>query len=201
MNPSLRTDLRALEVFGRRFAERAQRVPLRSTNTKLTHDRLKRVLLLSQPGTVRLAFHDRNRCPRSVWRDQRMWLAEQLHQRWCEENDIDSRDPRAKSVRVLSGLVHRDAGPGKSCGRLVSSREIVEEVRSALQRVDRGELALRRMVTEYERRGYGLSLDRLVPQSTALRSRRGAYVRGAFTRRAWDNGVRDLLRGDENVEF
>jgi type VI secretion system protein ImpL len=70
-------------------------------------------------------------------------------------------------------------------------KEVVKRVRSALSRVPPAERALERLIAQAEPAGYELSLQRMIGSSTAFRD--GGKVRSAFTRRGWENLVRDSL--------
>ena len=70
-------------------------------------------------------------------------------------------------------------------------REVVARVRAALTRVPFARRALERIVASVAQEGYDLSLDRMIGRTSAVIG--AGTIRGAFTRRGWENRVRDML--------
>ncbi|MBN8617130.1 MAG: hypothetical protein J0L92_41510, partial [Deltaproteobacteria bacterium] len=69
---------------------------------------------------------------------------------------------------------------------------LVQRTRVALTRIPQSNLVLERLIQEMEPTGFGLTLRSLVGPSVSAMSSRST-VRAAFTRRAWETRVRDLL--------
>ena len=73
-------------------------------------------------------------------------------------------------------------------------KEVVARLRSVLNRLPATARTLARLIAMCEAEDYGLNLNRMVGATAAIRE--SGAVRGAFTRRGWENIVRDRLNAE-----
>ena len=191
VEPLVEVDVEGLGRFLDRYSASSASIP-----TVLTYEenaaRLRCVLLLSQSdGAQAYGAHDR---PIAEPR-HRSWLVRRLVKEWQRRHPVRGRDAQEAVRGALEAYVGALA-QGESRG-LELDAGFVERVRDVLRRVGGERVAVHRWVSRYERLGFGLELDRIVSGSAALVGGTDAYVRGAFTRRAWEHGIRDALYGEK----
>ncbi len=122
----------------------------------------------------------------------RVWLTDELVDAWANQTDKApspaEREAMTAHVRAFVELLAVDR-------KLSFARdsELVRKSRELLSRVPAVKLAIDRIAAEIEPLGWDLSFDKMVGASGLPVSATGR-VRGPFTRRAWDEYVRDLLR-------
>jgi type VI secretion system protein ImpL len=73
-------------------------------------------------------------------------------------------------------------------------KEVVARLRSVLNRLPATQRTLLRLIALCEAEDYGLNLARMVGATAAIKE--AGVVRGAFTRRGWENIVRDHLNAE-----
>ncbi len=173
--------VRELSDFGWKYATLVDAAPDAEEHAKY-RELLKLHLLLSaprEPGEPELGP------------EPKRFVTEQLVERWARatnREDADSLDLMRRLVELyLDGMERR---PSLA---FVRDAEVVKRARIALNRVSGSRLALQRIVEQLGDEGYDLSLASLVGSSAAISA--GARIRGAFTRRAWEEKVRDHLLG------
>ncbi|HEY8428494.1 MAG TPA: type VI secretion system membrane subunit TssM, partial [Sandaracinaceae bacterium] len=217
VGPVVREDLEAMDEFGRRYETLRNSTPTAAEHSD-NYDRLRAHLLVTRPTDPtepRLSEND----------DVREWVAGRITERWVERAggpervDEESMAEMREHADLYTSLLAREDGrevPAEESMRFPRDDETVERVRSALTRVRLSDMALDRLIGDVPR-SYDLRLRNLVgtvdPMSatlpnvrcrqddecdsgSCLNGRCEAYVRGAFTRAAWEDRVRDVLYGD-----
>ena len=176
----------ALEEFAERYG--GQSAPVAPSDVYgQTVERLRSILLVSGPKDAAL---DSSRVPALSEQGQSDWLSNRLYREWRTHSSSTGGDDTCarESIAAYVGLVASGVAkpPEVDTG-------LVDRVRAGLRRAGSRRDLLHPLIERYEELGFGLRLNQLVPTSTALVSRRNAYVRGAFTRRAWEHGIRAEL--------
>jgi len=119
------------------------------------------------------------------------WLGDELVEAWISHAgkgaSPDERRAMADHVAAYLNLLVSDPKLG-----FARSTELVEGAREFLARVPMVKLAVDRLVAEVDTRGLDLTLAHMLGGSGLPLSASG-QVRGAFTRRAWDEHVRPLF--------
>lgn len=120
------------------------------------------------------------------------WLTDKLVQAWVahEGSKASPAERQAMSEHVAAYLALLSSEPKLG---FVRSGAVVGGARELLARVPMVKLAVDRIVAEVESRGWDLSLDNLLG-GTGLPLSASGRVRGAFTRRAWDEQLRALFQ-------
>lgn len=147
---------------------------------------LKTYLYLTEPKEANEPSFDGDRAAR-----ERPWLARQVAERWGR---VRGGQVSETTLRSLQAQVDEYLGALAENTALASprSQEAVSGTRRALGRVSSAKIALEKLIIDYEKRGFALDLRKIVGSggSWLVSSER---VRGAFTRDAWDDSVRDRL--------
>jgi type VI secretion system protein ImpL len=124
--------------------------------------------------------------------DERVkWLGEQIGKAWGEEIGDEPNDPRQAQVRRHAMLYAKLLASDPKLA-IPRDEKLVKELRLALTSTTAENMVLDPLISEISREGYDVSLATILGgapgplQSTAT-------VRGAFTRRAWDEIVRGRL--------
>jgi type VI secretion system protein ImpL len=121
----------------------------------------------------------------------RKWLIEELVDAWAQpEGKPPSPAERAAMSSHLDAYLALFAEDPKL--GFARDGELVRRSRELLARVPTVRLAIDRVVAELDKLGWDVGLDQLVGASGLPVTATGR-VRGAFTRRAWDEYVRGLL--------
>ena len=121
--------------------------------------------------------------------EQREWLARQLARRIGPQAAAAGETPDAwwPHMELFVDLLGEE--PSFLMPR---QHEAVRLSRLALSRISASDIWVQRLILELEGRGFELTLQQLIGSTGAsLTSTR--HVRGAFTRRAWDEYIRDRL--------
>jgi type VI secretion system protein ImpL len=145
-------------------------------------DRLKLHLLLSGPRTQREPV---------LGEDERDWIVRTLGERWGRKPGfIDSDERSAMASSHLDLFVRLLAEEP----RLAFTRndKTVRDMRTVLARLPFDSLALEQIILEAGRGGADLTLSSILG-GTTLHIKSSGRVRSAFTRRSWDNVVRQRL--------
>jgi type VI secretion system protein ImpL len=147
------------------------------------YDRLKAYLLLTQP---------KEPSEPALTPQLAAWLAEQLVVAWLAQDDSHPSplERRAMTQHIATYLELLAVDPA-----LGFSREpaVVDSARELLSRVPLVKLAVDRVVSAVDARDLDLTLEQLV-SSVGLPLHAAAHIRGAFTRRGWEEHVVELLR-------
>lgn len=181
IQPVVSKDLDTLDEFGRRYDAYATATPSSEEHAKF-YDRLKGHLVLSSP---------REEGEPGLDEPRRKWLVDHLIARWAarsEDTNKKARDAMRPHADLYVQLLADDE-------ELLFPRDedVVQRARNALTRVPGERLAIDQLIAELRPLGYELTLSRMIGTSSALKARKGTLVRGAFTREAWDERVRELL--------
>ena len=167
--PVMVSDLRALTDFGLRYAALPHALPTAVEHARL-YAALKLHLLLTDAALPNQHVE---------------WVEDQLASRW-----------QATSGRMAHELAHEYVYAMQRYPELAFARdvEVVQRVRSTLNRSSAAQQTLDAIVAHVATLDYDIDLPKLVGYTSALIGRR--RVRGAFTRRGWETAVRDLFAGE-----
>lgn len=179
VQPLVARDVQAMTDFGFRYESLQDARPTPAEQAEL-YAVLKLHLLLSAPKSP---------AEPAYGPEEQKWVSEQLAARWSEgqKNLSPAQLETARAAaRTYAAFVNEYAELS-----FTRDKEVVTRVRSALTRIPFAQRALERIVTDTAQEGYDLTLDRLVGRTATILST--GTVRGAFTRRGWENRVRDLL--------
>ncbi len=179
VQPLVAHDVESMTDFGLRYEALPRAHPTADEHSQL-YALLRLHLLLSQP-----------KAPGEPPFDEaaRAWVGEQLLARWTSAAGKDAALlDAAKTNAALYPAFMQEFGDGLSFPR---DKEVVQRVRSALSRLPPAQRALERLIALAEPEGYELSLSRMIGASSAFRD--VGKVRSAFTRRGWENVVRERL--------
>ncbi len=172
-----------LDEFGRRMEALGDARPSVGEHSEM-YDGLKAYLLLTSPA------EPTQPAPSGPIAD---WLVAQIVDRWAAPREEGRPTPASERARMSAhartfvSLLEHD--PALALPR---DAALVTRVRIALTRIPQSNLVLERLIREMEESGYGLTLRGLVGPSVGAMTSRSS-VRAAFTRRAWESRVRDLL--------
>jgi type VI secretion system protein ImpL len=145
------------------------------------YDRLKLHILLSGP---RAAGEPRPSVP-----DQ-AWLAERVTGRWTGASG--ARDPGAARRVAANGALFARILAEEPALALTRYDDLVRRVRLVLGRVSFTSLAMEKLIREQEGKGYDLTLPIVLGETIPVLRNDGS-VRGAFTRRGWEEAVKERL--------
>ncbi len=187
--PIVSSEVDHLDEFGRRMEALADARPTSGEHSQM-FDTLKTYLLLTTPAE-----------PSQPAMDAALqgWLADAIVTRWGApiaqpaEGAAPPEVPAAERARMAThaafytSLLAQDAGFS-----FPRDPALVQRTRVALTRIPQANLVLERLIAELEASGFGLTARTLIGPSVTAMSGRSA-VRAAFTRRAWETRVRDLL--------
>ncbi len=222
VRPIVEADQQAMDDFGRRYEALRDSMPTGPEHADM-YDRLKMHLLTTRPtedAEPSLGDDD----------DASEWLANNVTERWFEsmggEEEVDdaTREEMERHATLFTELLAAEDearvddpdsfDPERSL-RFPRDDDSVARVRRALTRVSATEMALDRIIQEIDPMGYDLTIVNLVGNTVARHvedgERRSAgqrqpweanrTVRGAFTRRAWDTRVREMLESPDSGVF
>jgi len=180
VEPVFALEVEEMDAFVRRLEKSAE---LPSDGDYATqYDRLKLHLLLSGPRGPGE--------PHSSSEPDRAWLTERLADKWS--GGARSRDPGAtRRVTANAALFARLLAiePGLALTRY---DDLVRRMRGVLARVSFTTLAVERLVRATEPRGFDLTLPAILGEPVPLLRNEGR-VRGAFTRKGYDEAIKELL--------
>jgi type VI secretion system protein ImpL len=156
------------------------------TDQALTYERLRAYLLLTLPREPSTPALDE---------EVRKWLTVELVNAWAARTQGSAPSPAdraAMGVHVAEylGLMAQDENLG-----FVHDPQIIHGAREMLGRVPAVKLAVDRVVATVEPLGWDIGLEHLVG-ATGLPLTATGRIRGAFTRRAWDESLRALFSSD-----
>lgn len=173
LQPVLTNDLHQVDDFGRRYEALGDVRPTAREYATI-HEVLKAYLLLTTPTeTTQPALDD----------GLLGWLSRSAVPRWVA-NDVERTRAHVELFAALLGEDSSLAFP--------RDKDAVRRARIALTRIPQANLVLERLIQEMEPTGFDVTLRGLVGQGVSAMSS-GGLVRAAFTRRAWETRVRDLL--------
>ncbi len=198
VGPIVQDDQQAMDEFGRRYETLRDSIPTGPEHSDM-YDRLRMHLLVTRPAEhppEPLLSEDE---------DVASWVAERITNRWVdrlggpEEVEEETVAQMREHADLYTSLLAREdaqdeVDPERSM-RFPRDDESVTRVRSALTRVRLSDMALERLIQDVDRSGYDLRLENLVGNTVHPMQSEGV-VRGAFTRRGWENHVRDVLYGE-----
>jgi type VI secretion system protein ImpL len=152
----------------------------------LTYERLRAYLLLTLPREPSTPALDE---------EVRRWLTTELVNAWAARTQGTAPSPAEREamgvhVAFYLALLAQDENLG-----FVHDPQIIHGAREMLGRVPAVKLAVDRVVATVEPLGWDLGLEHLVG-ATGLPLTATGRIRGAFTRRAWDESLRTLFSSD-----
>lgn len=169
VRPIASADVPAMNVFGLQYAAQPDALPNAQEHKRL-YDMLKQHLLLSA---------------RQLTSDHAEWLAQYLGKR-LREHESRGGGAAAQVARTFVQLI-----PDQRVPTVTVDTDVVQRVRAALTRSSIAQHALEVLIAELEPAGYDLTLASILGRSSYIRDTK--VVRGAFTRRGWDEKVRARL--------
>lgn len=179
--PLVRREAGTMRAWGERFEEDLDAEPTAEEHMRF-YAALERHLRLTIPRAT-----DE---PPSSTEAIRTRLAADLASLWEETSPEAARATRPVLARHLAFFLELAAeNPGLYVAR---DETAVRRARVALARVPESRIALAELIAETEGRGYDLTLQRMIGSTGAALSARG-HVRGAFTRRAWEEQIRGRI--------
>ncbi len=207
VQPIVADDQSEMNTFGRNYEALRNSIPTGPEHSDM-YDRLKMHLLVTRPvedGEPNLDDDD----------DASEWLSAHIAERWLEsmggEEEVEeaTREEMQRQAELFTSLLARederraddpDSVPPEASLRFPRDDDTVQRVRRALTRVSRTDMALERIIADIEPMGYDLTLANLVGNTVRPMQSDGT-VRGAFTRRAWDTRVREMLESPDSGVF
>ncbi|HJL14167.1 MAG TPA: type VI secretion system membrane subunit TssM [Sandaracinaceae bacterium LLY-WYZ-13_1] len=206
VQPIVAQDADAMDDFGRRYESLRDSIPTGPEHAA-NYDRLKMHLLVTRPT-------EEGEPPLSD-EEAQDWLTDHIARRWVdamggdEQVTEETREEMERHARLFARLLGEEddlrledptnVQPEDSL-RFPREDDTVERTRRALTRVSLTDMALERIIQEIEPMDYGLTLANLVGNTVPPMQSDGE-VRGAFTRRAWDTRVREMLESEEGGVF
>lgn len=177
VSPLVRREAAAIDAWGQRFETELDAEPSADDHERF-YAALERHLRLTIPRAAdEPAASDA----------EREALAGALATLWAETSPAARRVDRAVLVRHARFYLQlASESPALYVPR---DDDAVRRARLALARLPASQVALAELVRETEGRGYDLTLQRMIGATGSALSAR-SHVRGAFTRRAWEEHVR-----------
>ncbi|MGE0787600.1 MAG: type VI secretion system membrane subunit TssM [Sandaracinaceae bacterium] len=207
VQPIVAADQQEMDDFGRRYEALRNSVPTGPEHSDM-YDRLKTHLLVTRPTAEGEPYLDDDD-------DTREWLSRRIARQWLEslggdervteENQEEMRQQAALFASLLAAEDEQrrddpDSVSAEDSLRFGRDDDTVARVRRALTRVSRADMALERIIADIAPMGYDLTLTNLVG-NTVRPMQSDGLVRGAFTRRAWDTRVREMLESPDSGVF
>ncbi|MFK7991057.1 MAG: ImcF-related family protein, partial [Sandaracinaceae bacterium] len=189
IGPMLAADTQSMLAFGQRV--QALNAPPDAEEMKVMYDHLKLHLLLTEHGALAEGLEEP---PLDDELDD--FLVEQLHHAWAEATGTERHQVAYRSMReqlryYVEALHDSELASGL---RFERSDPAVGAVRAVFAAVGSYTVAVQGIISEIEPLNYDVRLGSMVGQVQSIQAR--AYVRGAFTKRAWDDRVEDMLDED-----
>lgn len=181
VGPLVARDLHAMTEFGFKYETAPKAVP-NSSEQGAYYGMVKQHLLLTVP---RAAGEP------GLNQEQAAWMSGQLAARL--PGLFEAASPDEETFKTLAG---RYVEYAIEYPELAFARDanVIRRARTALTRVPLTRQALERIIAQVAEEDYDLDLPRLIGETTAITARQS--VRGAFTRRGWENVVREELTTD-----
>jgi type VI secretion system protein ImpL len=186
IEPVFRQDVEAMEAFARRL-EASDAAPGPEEHARF-YDLLKLHLFLTVPRGISE--------PR-LGEAEQAWVARQVAERWAARRDAGA---------VNAGLIEKNAAlftrllPDDTTRAMPRHEQLVRRMRLVLSRLPLATLAVERVAAEVDGKGYDVTLASVLGgPSLALRTANGVRVRGAFTRRAYEEVVKERLENPASL--
>jgi type VI secretion system protein ImpL len=186
LDPVFRQDADEMEGFVRRM-EATEETPA-SAEYARAHEKLKLHLLLTSP---------RGLTEPKIGDAEQEWIARQVASAWAERAGATA-DPTGPKLMEKHAHLFAKFLSGDPALALPRDEALVRRARRVLARLPLAAFAEERLVAEVDGRGLDLTLSALVGRPVAaLRARQG--VRGAYTRRAYEEIVRPRLEHPDGL--
>ena len=193
VGPLLAADVREMLTFAEQAAALGAGAPPDAETTRNMYDALKLHLLLTRPRAEFEPPLDDDLCD---------FMITQLHRRWTAATGTRRHEPQYRQMREnIEYFVHElqasEAGETEGVRTLSYPRNdgAIAAVRGVFSSADPNALAVQGIIAEIQPLNYDVRLSSLVGRDVnALQS--SDVVRGAFTKRAWDERVEDMLDND-----
>jgi len=180
LDPVFRQDVQDLDAFVRRL-EASDATPTQGEHARY-YDALKLHLLLTAP---------RGLGEPKVGDAERAWIAKRVADRWAGRWTAASGPAAAELIAANAELYGKLLADDAALA-LPRYEDLVKRVRRVLGRVRTTDLALERLAAEVEGKGYDLNLAAVL-SGPVPSLRATARVRGAFTRRAFEEVLKARL--------
>ncbi len=180
IEPLVRVESNALSAWAERFERELDLEPNHDQHDQ-HYAALERHLRLTEPRAAdepEMTDVERERLARAL---SALWIENNQEARHLDPNLL------ARHIHLFLRLAEEN-----STLRLERNHEIVRRARVALSRVPASRVALFELIQEMEGHGYELTLSRMIGATgTALSA--SEHVRGAFTKRAWVERIRQRI--------
>lgn len=182
LSPLVAADIQALVDFGAKYAE---------PDSMPTAEEYEHYI-----GLLRLYLqltHPKERGEPALTADDQAWLVERLSERTAVLPTPTTVNLEAHAQAVRSSIeTYIELLRSNSNVALERDAKTVLHVRNALNRVPIASSALDEIIASFDGEGYDLTLTRMIGGAAAgITTPR--VIRGAFTRRAWEERVRPML--------
>jgi type VI secretion system protein ImpL len=177
VQPMIARDVQAMTDFGFRYEALPDARP--NADEQALHYRLlKTHLVLSAPKSP----------AEPPYEPSKKWLEGELASRWgASQPSLDAASKQ--SIRSMAATYSEYMAEYSELS-FTRDKDVVRRTRMALTRVPFAEQALERIIALSAQDGYELTLERLIGRSPIQSS---SAIRGAFTRRGWENRVRSMF--------
>lgn len=179
--PIVRQSVQELNTFGQRYAAGTDRPSV--DDHQRYYDELKTHLLLTTPSEASQPAYTEPVLAS---------LTTAVVSRWANLLRIQADGPQRQALETNARFYLSLLAADTAHLAMPRNAAAVRITRETLTRTSATDIALEQLIEAVEQEGYGLNLQTIVGGSvTVLRS--DARIRGAFTRRGWEEYVRDRL--------
>jgi type VI secretion system protein ImpL len=180
LDPIFQQDVEEMDAFVRRF-EGSGANPSPAEHARF-YERLKMHLLLTAP---------RGLAEPKIGDEEQAWLGAQAAERWTRRWSL-AATPAGSDQLAANAALYARLLAGDPTLALPRYEDLVRRIRRVLQRLPVSSLMLEKLLSAADGKGYELKLQTVLGGPVmALRS--SGQVRGAFTRRGYDEVMKDRL--------
>jgi type VI secretion system protein ImpL len=187
LDPVFRQDVGEMDAFVRRF-EGIEDPPSAEEHAR-QYDRLKMHLLLTAPRALGEPKVD------DALAD---WIGNQVGERWRARWTVGS-DPAAGEQIAANARLYAKLLAGDPALALPRYEDLVRRIRIVLARVPIWSLAVEKLVAEADGKGHDLDLNAILGTTVASLQGAGVPIRGAFTRRGYEEVLKARLENPAAV--
>ncbi len=186
LDPVFRHDVEDMDAFVRRY-ESSEAAPAQAEHARL-YDALKLHLLLTAP---------RGLTEPRLGEAEQAWIGERVAERWASRWSTTA-EPAAPQLIEKNAQLFAKLLAGDPSLALPRYEDLVRRERRVLARLPLSTLAVEKLATELDGKGYDLTLSAVLGGPVAaLRASSG--VRGAYTRRAYEEVVKERLENPASL--
>ncbi len=187
LDPIFRQDVGEMDAFVRRFE--GTDAPPGAEEHARQYDRLKMHLLLTAPRALGEPKMDDALAN---------WLGNQVGDRWRARWTVGS-DPAAGEQVAANVRLYAKLLSGDPALALPRYEDLVRRIRRVLARVPISSLAVEKLVAEADGKGYDLDLNAILGGTVPSLQGAGVPIRGAFTRRGYEEVLKPRLENPAAV--